>query len=159
MKINSNDIITSTKEKITSRCLGEAVFTGAFRVRIVPDAKHITTESNQAKFIKYFLSNEFTEVTKHINYSLTISDLEDSQYELTKPIKVEIEYLENGELLGTIENLNIYAYNKVESELISEIKNDLLDLYDDIIDNPENELGTNPKKWKEILKQHVKRVK
>ncbi len=80
-----------------------------------------------------------------------IYDLGDGNYRLKQPIDVFIKY-ESDEVLAIIPELELCASGVNEIEVLREIKYEILDLYDDLVEAPDETLGASPKSWKTILK-------
>lgn len=72
--------------------------------------------------------------------------------ELKIPIKVNI--IKNDDYIASIENLNLYSYGTDESKVISELKDDLLELYLDLF-YEQNKLSKPALKLKNQLKYHI----
>lgn len=113
-------------------------------------------QSNQSKYLsKYYeLTSRITAVPK---YELTIKKLINFNYELNKPIIVNVEYI-NKEYCGSIDELEIYVYAEDEAEMLREINEELTDLFNFIVDNPKYKLGKKPKRWKKILLEYISKI-
>jgi len=98
----------------------------------------------------FFLSNEH----KKINY-VEIPYLINFNYSLKKPVVVKIIQDINGDVIGDIEELELYSYGNDESEVLRELNEDLTDLFERLITMGNDRLGKHPKKWKKILKQYI----
>lgn len=85
-----------------------------------------------------------------------ISSLEEYGYRIKQKIPFQIKF-ENGEYFGYIKELNLYSYGLSEFEVIEDLKEDIIDLYDEITE-AEPHLGYSPKKWKEILDKHIQKL-
>lgn len=64
---------------------------------------------------------------------------------------------EEGQIIGDIPSLELYAFGDSISEVISELKQDIIDLYEELESTPNKMLGPNPKKWKNELQMLVYR--
>jgi hypothetical protein len=90
-------------------------------------------------------SVEYTQIDKLINFN----------YTLRKPIKVRIIKNLSGEVIGDIEELELYSFGNNEFEVLREINEELTDLFEDLRDVGDDNLGKFPKKWKAILKKYI----
>lgn len=81
---------------------------------------------------------------------IQINDIQMDGYFLTKPIEVIVKFYSN-EVLAVIPDLEIYGEGDNEIEAINELKLELVDLYHDLIDIPDDKLGKYPRSWKKIV--------
>ena len=88
--------------------------------------------------------------------SIELNDLIDYKYQLTKPLIVEIKRDET-DFIGEIKELDIYAFGDTEFEVLREINRDVTELFEEIFNLNENQLGSKPLKWKTFLSEYVKR--
>jgi hypothetical protein len=79
-----------------------------------------------------------------------IYSLPSEKYELKAPIDVVIKIFDN-ESIAVFPDLELYGEWKNETEALSDLKLEILDLLDDMEDVPDNELGQAPKAWKKTL--------
>jgi len=86
-------------------------------------------------------------------YSATIYELGNSQYQLTAPVQVVMEENEE-EIVARIPELNLYASADTDSEAIHELKQELIDLYEDL-QSSDRKLGPLPKSWLETLRRLI----
>lgn len=91
-------------------------------------------------------SVRYTQIYKLINFN----------YTLRKPIKVKIIKNFNGEVIGDIEELELYSFGNDEFEVLRELNEELTDLFEDLINVEDQNLGKIPRKWKATLKKYLK---
>lgn len=85
-----------------------------------------------------------------------IYSLPSSDYELTIPLDVTIEIHQDG-VVAVIPDLELYGEGTNQIDAINELKLELLDLYDDLEEMADEELGEYPQAWKKTLQQLVKK--
>ncbi len=88
----------------------------------------------------------------------TIDTLINFNYTLKTPIEVEIIEDISG-VIGDIEELELYSYGDSEFEVLRELNEELVSLFEDLIGMEDKNLGKYPKKWKSILNQYIKRIR
>ncbi len=84
---------------------------------------------------------------------IKIDDLGDSKYKL-KPIQFYLT-IEEGEYNGYYKSLGIYTLCDTIPEITDEIKRDILDLYEDLSQTPDSQLGDEPRRWKKHLNEII----
>lgn len=92
---------------------------------------------------------KYTKINKIINFN----------YTLKQPIEVKIIKKINGDVIGDIEELELYSFGNDEFEVLRELNEDLTDLFEDLINVEDQKLGKFPKKWKAILKKYIKEAR
>lgn len=90
--------------------------------------------------------------------SIAIDTLINFNYTLKKPIEVKIINNING-VTGDIEELELYSFGDNEFEVLRELNEELVDLFEYLIGIENKNLGKFPKKWKSILKKYIKTTK
>lgn len=85
-----------------------------------------------------------------------LSELIDYKFNLIKPLTVKI-IRENLDFIGEISNLEIHAFGDSEIEVLREVNRDVTELFEELFDLDENQLGTKPSKWKKILSEHIQK--
>jgi hypothetical protein len=90
----------------------------------------------------------YTHINKLINFN----------YTLRKPIKVKIIKNLSGEVIGDIEELELYSFGDDEFEVLRELNEELTDLFEDLLDIADKNLGEFPQKWKSILQKYINKV-
>lgn len=96
--------------------------------------------------------SKFKEVPQVVTakmYSLT-----SNEYELTNTIDIILKIFPN-EVLALIPDLEIYGEGATEPEAINDLKMELIDLYEDLVDITDEKLGKFPKTWKKIVKTFI----
>jgi hypothetical protein len=125
-----------------------------------PEDIYCGAESNFSTLYEYKILQERTDI-KSLEYIVPIKEIppkEVSQYfivgkladgyNIIKPIPVKV--IQDGdEIIADIPELEIYAFGSDIGEVIEEIKEELVELYDVLIS--EDALGSYPKKWKKTI--------
>jgi len=88
---------------------------------------------------------KYTQIYKLINFN----------YTLKKPINVKIIKSSSGDVIGDIEELELYSFGDDEFDVLRELNEELTDLFEDLLSIEYENLGTFPKKWKSILKNYI----
>lgn len=88
----------------------------------------------------------------------TIDTLINFNYELRNPIKVKIIKSTSG-VIGDIEELELYSFGDSEFEVLRELNEEVVSLFEDLIEMKNKNLGKYPRKWKSILNQYIKRIR
>ena len=57
-----------------------------------------------------------------------------------------------------IEELEVYSYGDSEFEVLRELNEELVSLFEDLIGMEDKKLGKHPRKWKSILNKYIKNV-
>lgn len=86
---------------------------------------------------------------------IKINDLLIENYRLKRPIEAILKFYPD-EVLAVIPELEIFGEGNTEIEAISELKLELLDLFDDLKDITDEKLGKFPKSWKKIITLLIK---
>lgn len=92
--------------------------------------------------------------SKYSEYIIPIKDLDNLKYKLKNPLDITFK-VEDDNMIGEISELDIYAFGEKESDIIEEIKEDVVDLYEELEHLSKGQLGTLPTKWKNILSQKI----
>ncbi len=81
-------------------------------------------------------------------------------YNLQDELDIILEYLDYPvrEVLAIWPEVGIYGEGEEEAEAIADLKNELIDLFEDLNSTPDAELGPKPKMWKAILNRLIKKV-
>lgn len=79
-----------------------------------------------------------------------IHSLPSEEYELKAPIDVIIE-IYSDEALAVIPELELYGEGRTEMDALSDLKLELIDLYENLVDMSDDELGDSPREWKKTL--------
>lgn len=111
-------------------------------------------------------SSNLNYVNKALNYGkelkiveqTTIDTLINFNYTLKKPIKVKIIKSTSG-VIGDIEELELYSFGDSEFEVLRELNEEVVSLFEDLTEIGNKNLGKYPRKWKSILNQYIKRIR
>ncbi len=76
-----------------------------------------------------------------------IISLPDDGYKLTKPLPVTIEFYDN-EVLASLQEYELCSEAKTSFEAVHDLKLQILDLYDELSETPDEELGDEMLAWK-----------
>ena len=87
--------------------------------------------------------------------NITIKSLDDDRYNLKKPVKMSVVWDESL-FIGEIKEIGVYVYGDTKQELIKQAKEDIMELYEDLIGFPDELLGEHPLKWKIFLMEIIK---
>lgn len=101
-----------------------------------------------------FKFHPFTTVNKS-QKSFTVTSLPDRKLSLIKPINIDITY-EGDEVKAELPEVELYAFTNNEIQAVNEITQDLIDLFNDLNEIPDDKLGQHPKRWKMYLKSIIK---
>lgn len=92
---------------------------------------------------------------KHKSVRVTyINTLINFKYELKKPIPVRL-IREGNELIGEINELEMYSFGNDEFEVLKELNEEITELFEMLINIEDSNLGKYPKNWKSTLKQYI----
>jgi hypothetical protein len=109
----------------------------------------LTNETGQLK-------TEFQD--RPIIYSAQIRDLGDPHYRLCEPILITLEwYPSEDEVIANYPEVNLFGEGVSEIEAMLNLKLAILDLYDELVQTPKDELGDLPLSWLNILKAVIDR--
>lgn len=89
-----------------------------------------------------------------IAYTAKIFDLNNDELRLKQTLDITIERFED-ECIARIPELEAFGSGDTESVAIMELKREIANLYDDLIQSDINELGTLPTMWLRILKTMI----
>lgn len=143
---------TTTKQKFTEYAASSSPVNLKDRKFLFPD------KTAQSSRLNYVYEESTYGQEREIIYQTTIDALINFNYTLEKPIKVKIIKSTSG-VIGDIEELELYSFGKNEFEVLRELNEELVSLFEDLIEMEDKNLGKHPKKWKSILNQYIKRIK
>ena len=83
-----------------------------------------------------------------------IFSLPAAEYELNQPITVILKIYDD-EVISLIPDLALHGEGDNEIEAVNDLKMQLLDLYDDLNEMDDDELGEEPKAWKRTLNKLI----
>lgn len=81
----------------------------------------------------------------------------DETMEVLQPIPIVIEELEE-EVVASFPEIETYATGVNEAEAINNLKKSIAELYRDLMNDVDNELGKMPKIWKRVLGKLIKEI-
>jgi len=88
---------------------------------------------------------------------IVINELSEN-YVLKKSFRVFITEVD-GELTGYIKELDLYSFEDNIEEIIAELKDDIVCLYEDLMSFNNKDLCEAPLEWKRIISEHVERIR
>lgn len=92
-------------------------------------------------------------------YPLTLYDLGSPEYELVQPLSIVVEEYGRGEeVIARCPELEAFGEGGTPAAAIHELKNALLDLYDELVATDPATLGELPLAWLRILNKVVVKV-
>lgn len=99
--------------------------------------------------------DELTEMVRETlrTYNAMIYELGNDQYQLTMPIQIVLEE-DQEETVARIPELNLYASADTDSEAISELKQEVIRLYEDL-ESFGGKLGPLPESWLQTLRKLI----
>ncbi len=143
---------TTTKQKFKEYGASSPPVNLKDRKFLFPDK---TAQSVRLNYI--FEENTYRQELEIVNQT-TIDTLINFNYTLKKPIKVKIIKSTSG-IIGDIEELELYSFGDSEFEVLRELNEEVVSLFEDLIEMEDKNLGKYPKKWKSILNQYIKRIR
>ena len=104
------------------------------------------------------LQKQVAELTEAVEDTVKISnatiyELGDGQYELTTPMQIVLEE-DQEETVARIPELNLYASADTDSEAINELKQEIINLYEDL-QSSDRKLGPLPESWLQTLRKLI----
>ncbi len=115
----------------------------------------VFSQQSQSREIETRITKIEKKISKlHQSTSLYINDLSSQDYRLKAPIKIILKYVED-ECLALYPDLELFAEGSNEFAAVAELKNEILDLADDLFAEDDETLGKNPLSWKRILHKLV----
>lgn len=79
-----------------------------------------------------------------------VRDLHRDDLEVLSPIPITIEEFDD-EVVATWPEVEVYASAETESEAIAKLKQEIVQLFEELRATPDKELGKLPRSWKRIL--------
>jgi len=116
---------------------------------------HISS-SNRSLFIPSLPTTTILD-SQNNRETFIIHSLIDKKYKLKKEISINLER-EDGDFIGAIPELAIYAWGNNFYSMLSEINYDITELCDDLYNMPNEALGKKPKLWKKFFLEHIETV-
>jgi len=88
--------------------------------------------------------------------SAMLCDLGHEEYSLRWPIAVVIEEYDE-ETVARLPEVEAFASAATEAEALALLKEDMIDLYEDLTSTPEDQLGTLPRQWRAVLSRLIEK--
>jgi hypothetical protein len=86
-------------------------------------------------------------------HNAQIRDLGEDGYKLTEALMITIEeYPGDDVVIACFPEVEAFGEGVTEAEAILNLKHSILDLYDELIETPQAELGALPQSWRKTLK-------
>jgi hypothetical protein len=85
-----------------------------------------------------------------------LRDLNSEKYSLKENIEIIIEEYQD-EIIALWPEIEAFGHGITQPEAILNLKNEIIDLYEDLSNTKEKELGRLPKMWLRILKKVIKK--
>ena len=111
------------------------------------------------------LNNGFDKLAEQLSsqpqrWSTFIIDLADAGYELLSPLPVVLEqYQDEDSIIARSPELEVLGEGATEAEALGVLKNEILDLFDELNELEHDELGDLPLSWLRILQQRIRVVR
>ncbi len=104
------------------------------------------------------LQRQIGELTEAIQetvktYNATIYELGNNEYDLTMPLQIVLDEGQE-ETVARIPELNLYASADTDSEAINELKQEVINLYEDL-ESSDRKLGPLPQSWLQTLRKLI----
>jgi|GEM_PF-1372348 len=101
----------------------------------------------------------YTEINEQpAKWVTQIYDLGDESYILKEPILILIEEYSDDSIIARFPEVEVFGEGVTDSEAISNLKNSILDLYDELTETDSDTLGKLPKMWLRILDRIITKV-
>jgi len=95
-----------------------------------------------------------------VKYNTQIRELGDENYALVDPLIVSIEeYTGEDTVIASFPEIEVFGEGVTEAEALMNLKMAILDLYEELTDTPQDELGDLPKTWLSVLHKTIKPIK
>jgi hypothetical protein len=138
---------------ISASVWGRAAFP-AISLKSETGLDDLTVERIQSVLMRWLgFGTEGTEPL--LTRSVPIHDLNTDAIDLAEPIQIEIEHYAD-EVISKVPELDLWASEPTESEVLLSIKKAICDLWEELRDEPESKLGPLPRMWKRILGKKIK---
>lgn len=124
----------------------------------VATSSETKTESEERLSPGYYYGGETIEEACR-KWNAEIRDLGDEQYDLNGPLSIVIEeYLDEKIVIARHPELEVFGEGEDEADAIRYLKEDIIRLYEDLINKKADSLGPLPRGWQRILKKIISRV-
>jgi len=113
----------------------------------------IVTLTQRIETLTNRIGEHFNELSdRPIKWSTQIHDLGDPEYKLVEPVLILIEEYPNDEIvIARFPELEIFGEGNTGTEALINLKQEILDLYDELTETDPDVLGILPKAWLQIL--------
>ena len=138
--IDSADVLTSRAEDIYPRELFHKFYS-------FPSINHAIDYN---LFARNKLELIYTQTIRQVLLAGELSD----KYGLIDFIPISI-IQEDDQFIGDIPTIELYAFGDSLNEVIYELREDIIDLYEELEATPNKHLSQNPRKWKAELRKLV----
>jgi len=101
------------------------------------------------------LSKELVNAIKEHQRIIPINTLNHPQYFLKKPIYISIEF-EKNVVIASLDDIEAFAYAETEFEAIDCLRDEIVDLYEDLKNEKKENLGRLPQRWLIYLEEIIK---
>jgi len=116
-------------------------------------------ENNYAQSSLGELANQVATLTERpIKWTTQIRDLGEEEYLLTEPIQIVIEEYSDGSVIARFPEVEVFGEGNNEPIAIVDLKNAILDLYDELSETAPSTLGDTPKMWLRILTRIINKT-
>jgi len=93
-----------------------------------------------------------------LKYTTQLRDLGDNDYKLVEPVLITIEeYLGEDTVIASLPEVEVFGEGVTESDAILNLKWAILDLYQELIETPVDELGSLPKTWLSVMQKLIQK--
>lgn len=99
----------------------------------------------------------FVEPSKSVVSVFALYSLGSERFRLKHPVNILMKYV-GAEVLAVFPELNLWAEGENEAEAIEELKEELIDLADNLFKHDNEELSSGPRKWKQTLEAILDKV-
>jgi len=96
-------------------------------------------------------------LVRPVKWTTQIRDLGDEAYVLLEPVQIVIEEYPDDSVVARFPEVEAFGEGETEPVAIMNLKIAILDLYDEMMEAPADELGKAPKMWRRILDRIIAR--
>lgn len=126
-------------------------FTSETDVLLIDRIETLTNQTGQ-------LRSEVRE--RPLKHNTQIRDLGENGYDVLEPILITIEeYISEDNVIACFPEVEVFGEGVTEAEAITNLKQGILDLYDELDEIPKEELGNLPSSWQKILRKIISKTK
>ncbi len=99
------------------------------------------------------LSRKLLTTIKRDYKIIPLNSLKNPNYILKRPIYITVEY-EKNTVIASFDDIEAFAYADTEYEALNSLCEEIINLYEDLIDD-RNNLGLLPEKWLKYLEEII----